>query len=276
MPALVVIRGGGDLASGTAIRLFRAGLTPLITELPQPLAVRRSVSFAQAVFAGSITIEGVTGRLANDLQQALEIVSVREIPVLVDPQAGILQQLHRTAVPAARIILVDGRLLKDPGGEARPPADLVIGLGPGHMPGKNCDAVVETMRGHFLGHVLWHAPAQADTGIPDVVSGRGEERVLRAPADGNLASLAEIGQLLEKDQPVALVSGQIVRAPFPGVLRGLLYHGLAVYKGMKIGDIDPRLEPRFCQAVSDKSLAVGGGVLEAILSRADLRPYLWE
>lgn len=275
MPVLVVIRGGGDLASGTAIRLFRAGLHPVILELPQPLAVRRSVSFAQAVYSGSVYIEGVTGRKALDLQSARQILTRREIPVLIDPHAEILQTLAARNATEVKTILVDARMLKTDIA-ARPPADLVVGLGPGFVPGLNCDVVIETKRGHFLGHALWQAAAEIDTGIPDPVAGLEEERVLRAPYDGELVSLAEIGDVLEKNQPIALVAGHVLRSPFRGVLRGLLYQGNTVVKGMKIGDMDPRGDPRFCQVVSDKSLAVGGGVLEAILSRGDLRPYLWE
>ncbi len=276
MPVILVIRGGGDLASGAAYRLFRAGLRPIITELPQPLAVRRSVSFSESIFTGSITIEGVTGRNARDLDHALEITRQNEIPVLVDPHAGIMQQLLNQEIVDRKFILVDARMKKSADNTARPPADLVIGLGPGFVAGVNCDAAVETMRGHFLGRVIWQGAAEGDTGVPDSVAGRDNERVIRAPVDGILVALAELGDLLEVNQPVARVSEVILRAPFRGVLRGLLRPGMAVSTGMKIGDIDPRGDPRFCQMVSDKSLAVGGGVLEAILSRPDLRPFLWD
>jgi xanthine dehydrogenase accessory factor len=276
MPVFLVIRGGGDLASGTACRLFRAGLRPIITELPQPLAVRRSVSFAESIYAGSITVEGVTGRKARDLSHALEITRQDEIPVLVDPHAEILQQLTNQGVAGRKIILVDARMKKSMENFTRPPADLVIGLGPGFEAGQNCDAAVETMRGHFLGRVLWQGAPEGDTGVPDTVAGRDNDRVLCAPVGGVLVALAEIGDLLVKKQPVAQVSGMVLRAPFRGVLRGLLRPGITVSKGMKIGDIDPRSDPRFCQLVSDKSLAVGGAVLEAILSRRDLRPFLWD
>jgi len=276
MPVMLVIRGGGDLASGTAYRLFRAGLRPIITELPQPLAVRRSVSFAESIYIGSITIEGVTGRNARDLENALEIVRQNEIPVLVDPHAGILQQLVNQKIVGQKSILVDARMTKSVDNSERPPADLVVGLGPGFVAGEDCDAAVETMRGHFLGRVIWQGAAEGDTGVPDSVAGRDSERVLRAPVDGVLNALAELGDLLEVNQPVAQVAEVVLRAPFRGVLRGLLRPGNAVSKGMKIGDIDPRGDPRFCQIISDKSLAVGGGVLEAILSRPDLRPFLWD
>jgi xanthine dehydrogenase accessory factor len=276
MPVILVIRGGGDLASGTAYRLFRAGLHPIITELPQPLAVRRSVSFAESVYAGSVTVEGVKGRKARDLSHALKITRQDEIPVLVDPHAEILQELINQGIAGRKIILVDARMKKSAENSERPTADLVIGLGPGFIAGENCDAAIETMRGHFLGRVLWQGAPEGDTGVPDTVAGRDNERVLRAPVDGILVALAELGDLLDKNQPVAQVSGMILRAPFQGVLRGLLRPGITVSRGLKIGDIDPRGDPRFFQMVSDKSLAVGGGVLEAILSRRDLRPFLWD
>jgi len=276
MPVILVIRGGGDLASGAAYRLFRAGLRPIITALPQPLAVRRSVSLSESIFTGSITIEGVTGRNARDLDHALEITRQNEIPVLVDPHAGIMQQLVDQEIAGRKSILVDARMKKSADNSQLLPADLVIGLGPGFIAGVNCDAAVETMRGHFLGRVIWQGAAEGDTGVPDSVAGRDNERVIRAPVDGILVALAELGDLLEVNQPVARVSEVILRAPFRGVLRGLLRPGMAVSTGMKIGDIDPRGDPRFCQMVSDKSLAVGGGVLEAILSRPDLRPFLWD
>jgi xanthine dehydrogenase accessory factor len=154
-------------------------------------------------------------------------------------------------------------------------AALVIGLGPGFVAGENCHAVIETNRGHDLGRVIWDGPAQTDTGIPERVAQQGVSRVLRAPADGKLEAFAEICDHLESGQLVARIAGQNLHAQFRGVLRGLVYPGLAVKKGMKIGDIDPRDEPRYCRMVSDKSLAIGGSVLEAILSRPELRPYLW-
>jgi xanthine dehydrogenase accessory factor len=155
-------------------------------------------------------------------------------------------------------------------------ADLVIGLGPGYIAGENCHAVIETNRGHTLGRVIWEGAPQPDTGIPESVALHGLERVLRAPEDGPLEAYVQIGNHLEPGQLIAKVSGQSVLAPFRGVLRGLMYPGVHVWKGLKIGDIDPRDDAIYCRLVSDKSLAVGGGVLEAILSRPPLRPHLWE
>jgi xanthine dehydrogenase accessory factor len=158
----------------------------------------------------------------------------------------------------------------------REAASLTIGLGPGFVAGVNCHAVIETNRGHSLGRVIWQGPAEADTGEPEAVGERRAERVLRAPADGILEASAEICDILEPGQEIIRVAGLAVRAPFRGVLRGLLHPGMLVRAGLKIGDLDPRADPRFCTLVSDKALAIGGGVLEAILSRPELRPRLWK
>jgi xanthine dehydrogenase accessory factor len=276
MAMLILIRGGGDLASGVALRLYRAGLQLLITELPEPLVVRRQVSFAQAVFQGWATVEGVTARRVEDLAQAMRMIPRGEIPVLIDPQAVSLLEL-RTSLPNQEpVVLVDGRMIKRPPELSMQAATLVIGLGPGFVAGENCHAVVETKRGHSLGRVIWQGESERDTGTPDKIMDYRSDRVLRAPADGIFQVYAEIGDHLEAGQLVADVDGILVKAPFQGVLRGLLYPGLRVQRGLKVGDVDPRDDPCYCSLVSDKSLAIGGGVLEAILSRPELRPYLWD
>lgn len=267
MTASVLIRGGGDLASGVAARLHRAGLQVLITELPNPLVVRRLVAFAEAVYAGETTVGGITARLAENFVAAEEILGEGKIAVLVDPDMEILADFKP-------LVLVDGRMRKEPPEVGMEAAPLVIGLGPGFVAGENCHAVVETMRGHNLGRVIWEGSAQADTGIPDAIGNTREERVLRAPADGRLAARAAICDHVEKGDLIAVVSEVAVVAPFMGVLRGLVHEGVEVKKGMKIGDVDPRDDPRYCTTISDKSLAVGGGVMEAVLSRADIRERL--
>jgi xanthine dehydrogenase accessory factor len=269
MPAIVLIRGGGDLASGVALRLRRAGLMVAITELPQPLVVRRLVSFAEAVYQGQAIVEGVTAQLVATPQAALRVMVQGDVAVLVDPAAEARHILHP-------LILIDGRMTKNPPDLGRTVAELVIGLGPGFIAGENCHAVVETQRGHKLGRVIWDGAAQPDSGIPDQIADRSTERILRAPADGVIQALAEIGDHLESGQIVATVAGQPVLAPFRGVLRGLVYTGLVVQRGLKIGDIDPRDDPSYCRLVSDKSLAIAGGVFEAILSRPPVRERLWD
>ena len=267
MPSLVLIRGGGDLASGVAFRLIRSGLRVVITELPQPLAVRRTVSFAEAIYAGEITVEDLTGRAVSDPTDTLRILNIlskQQVPVLVDSDCASAKALHPT-------VIVDGRMIKRPPEPIGYAPQLYIGLGPGFIAGENCQAVVETRRSHALGRVYWRGGPDPDTGAPD----GNPRRVLRAPADGKLIAHAEIGQHVEAGQAIAEVAGQMVTAPFPGVLCGLLHPGLTITCGLKIGDVDPRDDPRLCQMVSDKALSIGGGVLEAILSRPELRGHFW-
>ena len=260
----VAIRGGGDLATGVAYRLHRCGFPVLITELPSPLMVRRAVSFGSAVIEGALTVDGIEARRADSLEEAIAIQSDNVIPVLVDPEAALLAEYAPT-------VLVDARMLK------RMPESLpfrpllVIGLGPGFTAPENCDLVIETMRGHTLGRVIRQGSAQADTGQPDPVMGHSSDRVLRAPADGILVTLASIGEKVEKGQPIAQVGTEVITAPFNGVIRGLIHNGLTVKKGTKVGDVDPRGDPAYCFMISDKSLAVGGGVLEAMFSWPEVR-----
>jgi xanthine dehydrogenase accessory factor len=268
MPLLTLIRGGGDLASGVALRLRRAGLHVLITELAVPLVVRRKVAFAEAVFSGVAEVEGVTARRVDSLQTIWDALARAEVALLVDPGAEVIKIAH----PA---VIVDARMLKTPPEPGLPQALLSIGLGPGFEAGVNCHAAVETRRGPSLGRLIWQGSPDADTGIPEAVGPYGAERVLRAPVDGALTVLAEIGNRLQAGQPVAEVGGKLVLAPFQGVLRGLVHPGLHVSAGMKIGDVDPRDDPRLCFRVSDKALAVAGGVMEAVFSTQSLRPHLW-
>ena len=265
---LVLIRGGGDLASGVAVRLHRSGFNVVITELAQPLVVRRSVSFAEAVPEGRQQVEGISALLAAGPAEARDAIRGGNIPVLVDPDLECLGELHPDVV-------VDARMRKQAPGRGKDLATLVIGLGPGFVAGENCHAVIETNRGHDLGRVLWAGTPQPDTGIPALVLGYASERVLRAPGDGELISGAKIGDRVEKGTVIALIGGQAILAPFDGVLRGLLRPGTRVAEGMKIGDIDPRDDPNLVLLVSDKSRAIGGAVLEAILACPDLRAGIW-
>ena len=276
MPLIILIRGGGDIATGVALRLHRVGLGVVITELPQPLVLRRIASFAEAVYREEFAVEGVTARRVADLGEAYRTLDEGHIPVMVDPECKTLKQLQSTPHASRFTVLVDGRMTKQPPELGKEAASLVVGLGPGFVAGENCHAVVETKRGHFMGRVIWNGSAEADTGIPEGVHEHAAERALRAPAEGVLEAFVEIGDHLEPGQPIAEVDGKKVLAPFRGMLRGLLHPGLVVRRGLKVGDLDPRDDPRYCTLVSDKSLAVGGGVLEAILSHTELRPHLWE
>jgi len=260
---LIVIRGGGDLASGVALRLHRSGFQCVILELPQPVAVRRSVSFSEAVYEGTQTIEGVTARLASadQIQVALEL---GEIPVLVDSNASVLRNSFVTSPQFT--FVVDARMLKIPPEALDVKIPLHIGLGPGFTVGENCHAVIETQRGFTLGRVYWNGSALPDSGEPE----GDPRRILRAPHDGTLGVRVNIGERLKEGQIIAEIQHKIenqkseIVSPFKGILRGIIRPSIEVTKGMKIGDVDRRDVP--CDLVSDKALAVGGGVLEAVLA----------
>ncbi len=257
---VILMRGGGDLATGVALRLKRAGFPLAVLELPRPLVVRRAVALASAVHQGSIEVEGVRGVLASSVEAARALLwDDHTVPVLVDPTGETLSAFAPT-------VLVDARMAKRNIDTRMDQAPLVVALGPGFEAGRDCHAVVETNRGHWLGRVYWQGSAEPDTGTPGVVAGHGAERVLRAPVAGTVRALAEIGQQVDAGQVVAEVEGVPVRAPFPGVVRGLIADGTQVPAGLKIGDIDPRGKREHCFTVSDKALAVGGGVLEAVLT----------
>ncbi|MBK8049994.1 MAG: EF2563 family selenium-dependent molybdenum hydroxylase system protein [Anaerolineales bacterium] len=260
----ILIKGAGDLATGVALRLHRAGFPVFMTEIDTPLAVRRTVAFAQAVYDGECQVEGVWARRCT-IAEAPSISSDGKIPVLIDPQTTAIASLRPIAV-------VDAIIAKYNTGTQIGDAPLVIGLGPGFTAGVDCHCVVETHRGHNLGRVLWSGAAEANTGEPGELPGIGQRasRVLRAPAAGCVWPHREIGAFVTEGEMIAeIVNGgecvAEIRAPFAGVVRGLIHRSLFVSQDVKIGDIDPRLDPASCFTVSDKSLAIGGSVLEAVM-----------
>lgn len=259
---LVVVRGGGDLASGTIARLRVAGYPVIALETARPLAVRRGVSFSEAVYDGSATIEGIEARRADGPDACDALLARGIVPVLVDPDADCLGAL-------APLCVVDAVMAKRNIGTGLSMAPIVIALGPGYEAGADVHAVIETMRGHDLGRVIWRGPALADTGCPGEIGGRGTERVLRAPVGGRLEARAAIGDRIEAGGLVARVRAggviEDIRSSFEGMLRGLLRDGMDVTAGMKVGDVDPRCERSHCFSISDKSRAIAGGVLEALL-----------
>ena len=256
---LIVIRGGGDLASGIAYRLLKSGFKIVILELEKPIHVRRFVSYAQAVYNGEVTVEGVRAVKAANVRHLHAILAEGHIPVLVDERGETIPQLKPYAV-------VDAILAKRNTGTRKDMAPIVIGVGPGFEAGLDVDAVIETNRGHFLGRVIWSGKAQENTGVPGAVHGYTKERVIRAPIPGSVQSLKDIGDMVEEGDVVARVAGIDVRASVAGVIRGLINTGVEVPEGFKIGDIDPRKTLLYCETISDKALAISGGVLEAILS----------
>lgn len=264
---LALVRGGGDLASGAVARLYRAGFGVVVLELARPMAVRRLVSFAQAVYAGEAWVEEIRGARIEKAEHAAQCIRGGSVPVLIDPEAQSIAALR----PA---ILIDGRMRKAPPETSLDGSLLMIGLGPGFTAGSDCHAVVETKRGPHLGRVLWIGSAAADTRLPEPSGGFSEERVLRAPGPGVMHGLVPLGSRVRAGEPVAEVGGSMIRARFDGLVRGLLHDGLEVEGGVKLGDLDPRDDPSICALISDKALAVGGGVLEAALSRSEIRRSL--
>ncbi len=255
---LIIVKGGGDLGTGVAWRLHKAGFPVAITELAQPLVVRRTVAFASAVYDGECAVEGVTAWRAESIHDARTLIDDEMIPVLVDPQCNARAELQPT-------ILIDAIMAKKNTGTHITDAPFVMALGPGLAPQRDCHCVVETQRGHNLGRVWWHRAAEENTGVPGEIGGKSAERVLRAPSDGTVTAKKRIGDVVTQNQVLAQVDGVDVRAPFDGVLRGLVHDGLFVTRGLKIGDVDPRAQREHCFTVSDKALAIGGGALEAAL-----------
>jgi xanthine dehydrogenase accessory factor len=254
----VVIRGAGDLATGIALRLWRARMQVIMTETERPTAIRRTVCFSQAVVCGEATVEDITARKASSEEEALCLLEQGMIPVLVDPTGACIPALEPDAV-------VDAILAKRNLGTRITDAPVVVGVGPGFTAGEDCHAVVETMRGHYLGRAIYRGSAMPNTGIPGLIGGFAGERVLRAPADGVFCRLLEIGAQVKMGDVAGTVGGEPMICTLDGILRGILADGTPVHKGMKAGDIDPRCEMDHCYCASDKAIAVGGGVLEAIL-----------
>ncbi len=261
---LVVIRGAGDLASGVAYRLFLAGYPIVMTELECPTFVRRMVCFGNAMYESPFTVEGITARKI-DIHSALWLaVQEREIPIVLDAE-----QSWRDLSPQ---VIVDARMAKHNIDTSYEDAPLVIALGPGFEAGQDCHAVIETNRGHYLGRVIWRGCAEPNTGTPGAVMGHTQGRVLRAPKDGFVSSVVNIGDWLEANELIAMIDDVEIRAPFDGRLRGIIHPSVHVVKGMKIGDLDPRGIREHCFTISDKSLAIGGGVLMAVL-QSGILPY---
>lgn len=263
---LVLIRGAGDLATGVAYRLARCGFGVVMTERAKPLAVRVTVSFSSCIPYETVVIEGVYGRkfACDDVKGIRAALDVGLVAVLVDPDGESIRALRPN-------VLIDGRVAKVNIDTRIDQAPLVIGLGPGFTAGVDCHAVIETNRGHDLGRVIWSGGASPDTGIPASVNGKDTERVLRAPHAGTVYPLSVVGMAHHAGDVLAHVDETPIRAPFDGVLRGLIDDETPVGAGTKIGDLDPRARRVNCFTISDKSLAIGGGVLEAILSVVPIR-----
>ena len=259
----ILVRGGGDLATGTIYKLCKSGFPVLITEIAHPSAIRRYVAFSEAVYEKNAIVEDMSCTLVQNWEQACSVMNEGRPALMVDPNCEILKEHHPSVV-------VDAILAKKNLGTNRSMADCTIALGPGFCAGVDVDYVIETKRGHNLGRVITEGMAAANTGIPGVIGGYGKERVIHAPVAGELFHRAKISDFVQKDQVIAVIHSsdglEEVRASISGILRGLIRDGYPVTKGFKIADIDPReSEKENCFTISDKARCIAGGVLEAIL-----------
>ena len=257
---LVGIRGGGDLASGIAHRLFRAGFPIIISELANPRMVRRSVCFGEDVWEGKVQIEDVEARLIHSEAELQGVEQHHYIGVVVDPEGKIFDKLQVR-------FLVDARMLKKEVADQRHPSRWVIGVGPGFCVGNNADCVIETMRGHTLGQVICQGCALPDTGIPGIIAGESKRRLLKAPCNGIFQAEAKLGKMVVEGEVIGWVNDIPVQVSLSGKLRGLIRNGTEVRLGEKIGDCDPRGDKVDIYTISDKARSVGGGVLEAVVGK---------
>jgi xanthine dehydrogenase accessory factor len=256
---IVVVRGGGDIATGTIHKLHKCGFKVLVLETANPTAIRRSVSFCEAVYDGKAMVEGVEAKLAGSRSDIRLCWQEGTVPVAIDPQGELIGSLKPLAV-------VDAILAKKNLGTKKDMAPITIALGPGFEAGQDVDVVIETMRGHSLGRLIFEGSAIPDTGIPGEIEGHSKDRVIHSPAAGILEATAKIGDRVSKGDIIARIGSCSVRATIDGILRGIIRDNSSVFKGMKIADIDPRLdEKQNCFFISEKARNIAGGVLEAIL-----------
>ncbi len=260
---LIVVRGGGDIATGIIQKLFRSGYQVLILETEKPSAIRRQVALSEAVYDGISKVEDMTCRRCADVGEAQKVMAAGEAALMVDPRAKCLEVLKPLA-------LVDAILAKKNLGTTRNMAPHTIGVGPGFTAGADVDLVVETKRGHNLGRIILAGQAAPNTGIPGLIAGYGAERVIHAPVSGQLKNRNKIGDFVTAGETIAVIRTEGKEVPVPasltGLIRGLLRDGYIVPQGFKIADIDPRKEEyKNCFTISDKARCVGGGVLEGIL-----------
>ena len=255
---LVFVKGAGDLATGVAYGLHHAGFKVVMSDLERPTSIRRTVCFSEAIVNGSCQVEGITAVRAYTPEDIERTLSEGFIPVIADEKAEYIKVLKPDVV-------VDAILAKKNIGTSIDDAKIVIALGPGFTAGKDCDAVIETMRGHSMGRIIYQGSALENTGTPGNVGGYTIERLLRAPDDGIFECVKNIGDIVTAGDVCAYVNGSPVVSRINGVLRGLLPDGIPVFKGMKSGDVDPRCAVENCYTISDKALCLGYATVEAIL-----------
>ncbi|MFC2061103.1 selenium-dependent molybdenum cofactor biosynthesis protein YqeB [Elusimicrobiota bacterium] len=252
---IVLVKGGGDMGSGAAWKLFRSGIKVAVIDLPNPLCVRRQVAFSTAIADKTVTVDGVAGRLIKEIPDFIDDY----VPVFTTEQKHISEKLNPHVLVDATLKAIDNRTTN------KGDAPLTIGLGPGFKAPDNIDCVIETNRRHHLGRVIWEGEAEEYTGIPDPIEGYTNERLIRAPASGRFKPLKKIGDVLQKNDIIGWVNRSEIRAGVHGIIRGLVAENMHVEEGFKMGDIDPRGIKEYVYTVSDKARNLGGGVLEAVL-----------
>ena len=256
---IIIVRGGGDIASGAIQKLYRSGFKVLVLETETPSAIRRKVSFCEAVYEKEIEIEGIKARLVANDEEIKDCWDSDILPVMIDSRGKVIERLKPLAV-------VDGILAKQNFGTKRSMALITIALGPGFSAPEDVDIVIETMRGHNLGRIIEEGRASENTGVPGVIAGFGIERVIYSDYSGVITNIEKIGNVVEKGDVIAVVGDNEISASISGVLRGIIRDGYKVKKGLKIADIDPRIsEKDNCFTISDKARNIGGAVLESIL-----------
>lgn len=251
----IAVRGGGDLATGVVQKFFRAGFPVVILELPAPTAIRRSAALCEAAYDGTARVEDVTCRKVGGPGEMESCWRSGEVPLLIDPAGESIREIRPAAV-------IDAMLAKRNLGTHRGMAAVTIALGPGFCAGEDVDAVLETMRGHDLGRLILQGRARPDTGVPGDIGGQSARRVLHAPVSGTVAHNKRIGDVVERGEILFTIRGTEMRAPFTGLLRGMIREGTEVPKGMKVADIDPRTDVDW-RTISDKARCLGGAALEA-------------
>ena len=254
---LIIVRGAGDLASATILRLHNAGYRVLALEIEAPTTIRRTVSFSTAMNTGEMNIEGVTCKRVASIEEAKSVMDEKCVAIMSDRDGTSIKTLH----PA---VVVDAIIAKKNLGTHLDMAPLVLALGPGFVAKEDCHAVIETMRGHYLGTIITQGSAIPNTGEPGVIGGESKRRVIHSPHNGIFVGKKSIGDLVKEGEIIATVGGKEVKASLDGVIRGLLADNIEVPIGFKIGDIDPRGDIHSCYTVSDKGRTIAGAVLEAV------------
>ncbi|MDD5543755.1 MAG: selenium-dependent molybdenum cofactor biosynthesis protein YqeB [Acidobacteriia bacterium] len=258
---MILIRGAGEMASGVAHKLVQCGFQVLLTEIEKPLAIRRTVAYAECVYAGRQVIESIEGIRVSSVDEARDGMRAKRVPVMVDPDLEKTQSLLRQ--PGT--ILIDARMLKGETGDHKFPGASVIALGPGFLAPRDARFVIETNRGHDLGRVIELGEAQTDTSLPAEVEGYASDRVLYAPLFGVFHPLRNIGDTVAPGESLGQINSRHVVSNLKGVVRGLLHDGVPVSDRTKVADVDPRGRPELCFRISDKARAIAGGALEAVL-----------